>query len=95
MPATAFTGALCTGHACFPPRPSGPGDSSFTINGIPVITATTPYLVHCCGPTCHVGEVAAGSATFLVNGLPAARIGDPVSCGSAIAQGDPTFLIGD
>lgn len=37
--------------------------------------------------------VTAGSPNVLINNLPCARIGDPTSCGDAIAVGIPTILV--
>jgi len=65
------------------------------INGIQAHKLKDPWNVHCC-PTdgCHPGEVASGSATVFINGRPAARIGDSISCGSLIAMGSPNVSIG-
>jgi len=50
------------------------------------------------GPKPHVGGVVAkGSATVLIGGMPAARVGDQVVEAGApnpIAMGEPTVLIG-
>lgn len=95
MPAQSFLGALCTGHGCFPPRPSSGASPDFFVNGIAALRVGDPYPAHCCGPVCHDGAVSTGSTTFFINGQPAARIGDLVSCGSAVAQGMPDFFVGD
>lgn len=51
-------------------------------------------------PTSHGGAVTGASATeFVVDGLPVARKGDPVSCplpghsGCVIVEGNPEFLV--
>jgi uncharacterized Zn-binding protein involved in type VI secretion len=50
------------------------------------------------GPQAHVGgTVAAGSATVLIGGMPAARQGDTIveaRVSNAIAMGLPTVLVG-
>lgn len=46
----------------------------------------------CTGPT---DMIAFGAFTVLVNGQPAARMGDPTFHGGKIAKGLPTVLIGD
>ncbi|MXQ78921.1 PaaR repeat-containing protein, partial [Rhodococcus rhodochrous] len=38
--------------------------------------------------------VGPGSATVLIGGMPAARIGDMSGCGAPIVSGAPTVLIG-
>jgi uncharacterized Zn-binding protein involved in type VI secretion len=42
-----------------------------------------------------IDKIAAGSATVLVNNMPAARLGDPTAHGGRIVAGCPTVLIGD
>jgi len=52
--------------------------------------ATTP-------PTCGLGPSDKGSATVLIGGMPAARVGDQITEAGApnpIAMGEPTVLIG-
>lgn len=92
-PAVTFQGAQGTGHGCFPPRANTGGDGTFNINGIPVHRQGDAWGTHCCGTACHASSLSAGSGTFLVNGMQAGRIGDPVACGSAVAEGDPTFRV--
>lgn len=46
----------------------------------------------CNGP---VDTIATGSATVLIGGKKAARIGDTTKHGGVIVQGEPTVLIGD
>lgn len=46
----------------------------------------------CVGPP---DSIAMGSATVLVCGMPAARMGDPTVHGGIIVKGEPTVLIGD
>ena len=48
-------------------------------------------LAQCTGPP---DAIASGSATVLIGGLPAARMGDPTVHGGSIAAGAPTVLIG-
>jgi uncharacterized Zn-binding protein involved in type VI secretion len=38
--------------------------------------------------------IAKGSATVLIGGRPAARLGDLTGCGAPIVMGNPTVLIG-
>jgi len=95
MPAAARLGDYCTGHGCWPPRTGVSASPNVYINGIQAHKLKDPWNVHCC-PTdgCHPGEVASGSATVFINGRPAARIGDSISCGSLIAMGSPNVSIG-
>jgi uncharacterized Zn-binding protein involved in type VI secretion len=57
----------------------------------PLVNPTNPPVPHVGGP------IVAGSATVLIGGLPAARMGDPIvetGSTSVIAGGAPTVLIG-
>lgn len=89
MPAAHRLGDICTGHACFPPRPNIQGSPNVFVNNIPIHRETDAWAVHCCGAACHGGNLAAGSPDVFVNGLQFARIGDPVDCGSFAATGSP------
>jgi uncharacterized Zn-binding protein involved in type VI secretion len=54
--------------------------------------------LHTCafpGVTPHPpSPIAKGSATVLIGGMPAARMGDITGCGAPIVMGAPTVLIG-
>lgn len=94
MPASSRLGDLCTGHGCFPPRPSISASPNVFINNIRSLRVTDAYAVHVCGIVFHGSNVAQGSSTVFVNGLPMARIGDAIACGSAVAQGSPNVFAG-
>lgn len=89
-------GDSCTGHACFPPRPNIEASGNVYANGIGIHRQSDGWAIHCCPhhTACHDSILAMGSQTVYVNGLQAGRIGDPVVCGSAIAQGSPTVYCG-
>jgi len=82
------------------PLSPGPGSTNVLIGGspawrigsdmhtCPLVTALVPHVG---------GPVSIGSVTVYINGLPAARQGDQVievGPPNAIAQGEPTVLIG-
>ena len=94
MPAAHRKGDLCTGHGCFPPRKNRNGSPNVFVNGISWHRQGDGWNRHCCGDNCHSGKTAEGSNTVYVNGLPAARIGDPVSCGSACGRGSKDVFAG-
>jgi uncharacterized Zn-binding protein involved in type VI secretion len=94
MPVVARLGDMSTGHGTFPPRASTSASPDVRVNGIGVLRQTDTYALHCTGPVCHVGTVSVGSATVRANGLPIARIADPISCGDAIAMGSPNVRAG-
>jgi len=94
MPAVTRKGDYCTGHGCWPPRPSIDGSPDVFVNGRPAHRHGDGWATHCCRRSCHAGVLAAGSATVFINGRAAGRVGDPVSCGSRVAQGSPNVFAG-
>jgi uncharacterized Zn-binding protein involved in type VI secretion len=48
-------------------------------------------MLTCTGPP---DTIAAGSATVMIGGAPAARVGDSTAHGGSIAAGCPTVIIG-
>lgn len=95
MPAAHRKGDTCTGHGCFPPRANVQGSPDVFVNNIPQHRQTDGWASHCCGDPCHSSQMARGSPTVFANNLEAARIGDPVACGSAAAVGSPDVFIGE
>ncbi len=97
MPPAARVGDS-TSHGT--PLSPGPGSTDVLIGGMPAWRATADF--HACplvsGVVPHVGGVVAmGSATVLINNLPAARQGDIiVESGppNSIVMGCPTVVIG-
>ena len=96
MPAAHLLGQSCTGHGCYPPRQNVQASPNVYVNGIPIHRQGDLWAVHCCGspPNCHTGALVKGSSTVCVNGRQAARVGDPVSCGSRAMQGSGDVYIG-
>jgi uncharacterized Zn-binding protein involved in type VI secretion len=87
----AKLGGNCTGHGCFPPRNSTSAEANVLINGVGVVTLGDTWGPHTCGKNTHAGTQSAGSPTVFVNGAALARVGDAISCGSAVAEG-ATFV---
>jgi len=94
MPDVTLKGHLCTGHGCWPARPSIEGEPRFTVGGIPVHLQGQAWADHCCEDDCHGGVLKTGASRFTVGGRQLGRVGDPVSCGSQVAEGDPRFTVG-
>lgn len=90
----ASLGGNCTGHGCFPPRNSLSGEAHVFINGVGAVTVGDTWAPHTCGKNTHDGVQSAGSPTVFVNGSPLARIGDSISCGSAVAEGASAVFSG-
>lgn len=85
---------ICTGHDCWPPRPTAGGSPNVKVNNKLWHRQTDPWQVHCCGSNCHSSVLASGSPTVIVNNLEGGRIGDPVACGSKVATGSPDTICG-
>ena len=81
MPAVTRLGDTCTGHDDCPP--------------VALTSASGDVLINSCKvhPS-HSGVIASGSGSVTINGRPAARVGDPVSCGGSVAQGSGNVTIG-
>lgn len=96
MPAVSRLGDTCTGHGCWPPRPSTGASPNVRVNGIAAHRQGDAWAAHTCPaiPQTHASSLAAGSATVFVNGKQLARVGDPVACGSTIAQGSANVFAG-
>lgn len=94
MPPVTLKGDLCSGHTCWPARPSIEGDDRFTVAGRPVHLQGHGWGPHKCGSNTHIGTLAAGAGRFTVGGRQLGRVGDPVSCGSKVAQGETRFTVG-
>ncbi|WP_318491921.1 PAAR domain-containing protein [Photobacterium leiognathi] len=89
----AIQGSVCTGHDGFAPRPSAGGQSLFKVNGIPVMATGDPFPPHDKPNNPPHPGTAIGSSKVTVNGLTVAMVGDAVSCGSAIATGQPLMQV--
>lgn len=96
MAAVARLGDNCTGHGCWPARPSVAGSGNVSINGIKALRVGDDYASHTCPtiPQTHDGSQAVGSSSVTVNKKSLARIGDGVSCGGSLAQGSPNVTAG-
>lgn len=99
MPAISRLGDMSTGHGCFPPTAlvQTPVTKTF-FNGIKasVIDSTCQHAPHVCGITTHAGTTRApssGASKTFIEGKPAARIGDNIVCGDAIAEGSTNSFI--
>ena len=87
-------------HMCsMTPVPPGlpiipPTSLNVIIGGMPAARVTDRCA--CVGPPpANVDVIVMGSPTVFINGLMAARIGDPTAKGGAITTGWPTVLIGE
>lgn len=91
MPAVTRLGDMCTGHGCWPPRPSISGSPNVFVNMIPIHRQGDRWAVHCC-KKCHASSLATGSPNVFANNRQVGRIGDFVACGSFVASGSPNVF---
>ena len=73
------------------------GSPNVLVNSIPwslMGDSNTPHLLP--GDPCptHAAPIAKGSATVIVNGRPAGRLGDPIAGCTVVAVGSPNVLCG-
>lgn len=96
MPSEPVTriGDFCSGHGCWPPRPTCSASPNVLANSLHVHRKDDEWITHCCGPSCHSSQLESGSSTVFANSLDVCRIGDPVKCGSRSAQGSPNVFAG-
>jgi uncharacterized Zn-binding protein involved in type VI secretion len=96
MPAATRLGDICTGHGCWPPRPSNGASPNVFVNGKAWHRQGDTWSPHTCPsiPETHASSLAAGSSTVFINGKQAGRIGDPVACGSSVATGSSSVFVG-
>ena len=99
MPAVSRLGDMSTGHDCFPPTAlvSTPVTKTF-FNGklASVVDPACRHAPHTCGRQTHADATRApssGSSKTFIEGKPAARIGDNITCGDAIAEGSTNSFI--
>jgi len=83
----------CSGHGCWPPRVNDEASPNVFANGVAVHRQSDHWVNHTCVTT-HDGVLQTGSSSVFVNGLPVARIGDPIDCGSTVAEGSSTVFAG-
>lgn len=92
MPAAVRLGDTCSGHGCFPPRPTITAASKFIVEGAAAHRVGDQLAPHTCVVT-HGGVTVVGSSKFIVEGTPIARIGDAVDCGSVLMTGASKFFV--
>lgn len=93
MAGAARFGDICTGHWCYPPRQNIAGSSNVYINSRGAhrqFDGWGPHCNTCHHPwycECHLAISLKGSSMVYVNSRQLMRLGDPISCGSAVGWG--------
>lgn len=99
MPKATRLFDLGSGHDChFPPTPAIAASPNVFTNSIPAVRQGDAYAPHPC-PVCaplvpHPRSLAQGSSTVFINGKPAGRVGDDISCGGSAMIGSGDVFIG-
>jgi len=96
MPAVVKLNSASTGDPCgAPPRVPAGSSPDVTAENQPVVRQGDAYAAHACpGDPPHGATASAGSSTVTINGQPAHRNGDAISCGSTGANGATSVIIG-
>lgn len=94
MPAAARLSDYCSGHYDYPPRPNIEASQNVFVNDKGWHRQGDLWTYHCNPDNCHNSVLKRGSSTVFVNDRGAGRIGDPIRCGSAIAQGSGNVYSG-
>jgi uncharacterized Zn-binding protein involved in type VI secretion len=99
MPAVSTIGDKSTGHGCFAPTAliTTPVAKTY-FNGklAAVVDSNCKFAAHSCGITTHNSDIripSSGASKTYIEGKKAARIGDSIQCGDAIAQGSSNSFI--
>ena len=92
MPGVTRKTDNCTGHGCYPPRPSTSWSPDVFVNNLEVERKDDTMESHCCPPSCH-GGVHVGVHSVFVNGKDIQTIGDPIDCGSSVAEGSSNVFV--
>ena len=95
MPQATRLDDVSSGHDNCPPVPLISASENVFINKNGAGRLGDPYAVHGCpihAP--HQDEIAEGSTTIFINGLPAGRVDDAVTIGGSVAIGSENVIIG-
>ena len=95
MPAAHRLGDWGTGHGCWVPRPNDQASEDVFVDDIGWHRMGDTWPSHCCPVLgCHPSNMKKGSPTVFVNKKEAARVDDPVVCGSTAMTGSPSVFAG-
>ncbi len=92
----ARLGDMASDHDGAPPTRGTEASPNVTIDGIPAMRQGDAFESHACPDESeHSRTLAGGSGSVFINGKPAGRMGDTISCGGTVVEGSPTVMIGD
>lgn len=95
MPGVARLGDKCSGHGGWPARVNDSASPNVFVNNKAVHRKGDHWVTHCDPhPVCHDSTLQSGSSKVFINNKDCGRIGDPVACGSVIAEGSGNVFAG-
>ena len=95
MPSAARITDKNTGHSGYPSVIATEGSGNVYINGLAAHRTGDKWLPHIkSGSSFHTDSTGEGSSKVFINTKKAARVGDPIVNGGAIAQGSGNVFIG-
>jgi len=83
----------CSGHSCYPPRPSASWSPNVFVEGLNVERFGDQMVPHGCGVCAPHGGTHVGSHTVYANNTSIQVIGDPISCGSVCAASNSSVFV--
>ena len=98
MPAAHRYTDFGSGHGCWPMRPNVQGSGNVFVNTLGWHRQNDAWPIHICVVTphpLHASTMESGSKSVYVNNLEAARVGDPVVCGSNAFTGSGNVFAGN
>ena len=90
MPAISFNNCLTTGHGRYGPTNIPSTQTKLFISGQAALVAGDAANYHGHSP---VGICIATQSKFIISGIPAIMIADPLTDGDVVAQGSPKLFI--
>lgn len=93
MANVAYSSSYSEGKCGHPPSIAASWSANVFANSLGVVRQADGFTIHPDGA--HPGRVvSSGSSTVFANSRQLARIGDPISCGDAIATGSSNVFAG-
>lgn len=95
-PSATRLGDMASDHDGAPPTPGIEASPNVTIDGIPAMRQGDAFESHACPDESeHSRSLSGGSGSVFINGKPAGRVGDAISCGGTVIEGSTSVTIGD
>ena len=80
-------------HKCYGFHEAVTASEDTFCNGLGIVRKGDRFDIHCCSDDCHDGTANGNGTTTIINGRPAQKVGDPVTCGSTICSSSGNVFI--